>query len=361
MSLQTTHTGGITMEYNDCITPQRKNKHLNAFERGQIEVLLKEGLSANAIAKRLVRPCSTITREIKRGTVEQIKQNKKKVHLYFADSGQRSYERNRLACGRKFKLGRSPQLFLLADQLMKDKHYSPDAVVGFINRQFPGATFVCTKTLYNYIDLDLFTTKSTDLLLKVKRKNKTAVIRKNKRILGTSIEDRPSIVEERTEIGHWEIDTVVGKRSGCGEVLLTLTERVSRYEHIIKIEGKTSEAVTKGLSELKSEYGDKFNEVFKTITSDNGTEFSDLMSLEETGCKIYFSHPYSSGERGTNENHNGIIRRFVPKGENMEDFSHEFLGHVQEWMNTLPRRILGYLTPEEVFENYLDGIYKAAI
>lgn len=361
MSLLTSHTGGITMEYNDFITPTRKNKHLNEFERGTIEALLKEGFSANAIAKHLNRPCSTITREIKRGTVEQIKQNKKKVHLYLADFGQRQYQKNRLTCGRKFKIGQSPELFLLADQLMKDNLFSPDAAVGFIKRQFPDANFVCTKTIYNYIDLDFFTTKTTDLLLKVKRKNKTTVLRKHKRVLGTSIEDRPDVVNERKELGHWEIDTVVGKRSGCGEVLLTLTERVTRYEHIIKIDSKTSEAVMTGLNDLKSEYGDKFSEVFKTITSDNGSEFSELMSLEETGCRIYFSHPYSSGERGTNENHNGIIRRFIPKGKDLENYSHEFLGHVQEWMNTLPRKILSYATPEEVFENYLDKIYKLAV
>ena len=99
-------------EYN---TSERKNKHLNEFERGQIEALTKEGLSANVIAKRLGRSCSTITREMKRGSVEQIKHPEKKVSIYYADCGQRQYLKNRLACGRKFKFAVSSHLFLLAD------------------------------------------------------------------------------------------------------------------------------------------------------------------------------------------------------------------------------------------------------
>lgn len=358
MNLPKLYTGGFTMTITEYNTSERKNKHLNEFERGQIEALTKEGLSANAIAKRLGRSCSTITREMKRGSVEQIKHPKKKVSIYYADCGQRQYLKNRLACGRKFKFSVSSHLFLLADQLMKEKKYAPDVVVGWIKKQFPTSDFVCTKTLYNYIDLGLLETSPTDLLLKVKRKEKKTVLRRNKRVLGTSIEQRPEDINQRKEIGHWEIDTMIGQRNGCGAVLLTLTERVTRYEMIFKIEGKTSSAVTEALNKLKHEYSEKFSQVFKSITSDNGTEFSELSKLETTGCKIYFTHPYSSSERGTNENHNGIIRRFIPKGKLIEEISDDLLEHIKEWMNTLPRKILNYRTPEELFENYLDQIYQ---
>lgn len=151
---------------------------------------------------------------------------------------------------------------------------------------------------------------------------------------------------------------MIGQRNGCGAVLLTLTERVTRYEMIFKIEGKTSSAVTEALNKLKHEYSENFSQIFKSITSDTGTEFSELSKLETTGCKIYFTHRYSSSERGTNENHNGIIRRFIPKGKLIEEILNDFLEHIKEWMNTLPRKILNYRTPEELFENYLDQIYQ---
>ena len=104
--------------------------------------------------------------------------------------------------------------------------------------------------------------------------------------------------------------------------------------------------------------GEHFSQVFKSITSDNGSEFSDLATLEvETDTRIYFTHPYSSFEKGTNERHNGLIRRFIPKGKRINDYSPYDIAFIEEWMNTLPRRILGYKTPEELFEKQLDVIY----
>jgi IS30 family transposase len=100
--------------------------------------------------------------------------------------------------------------------------------------------------------------------------------------------------------------------------------------------------------------------VFKTITSDNWSEFSELPELEsKTSTKVYFTHPYSSFERGTNERHNGLIRSFIPKGKSINDYSDEDISFIEEWMNSLPRRILGYNTPEELFEDELDAIYAS--
>jgi len=124
---------------------------------------------------------------------------------------------------------------------------------------------------------------------------------------------------------------------------------------------KTAASITAALRELKELYGDAFSSVFKTITSDNGLEFSQLSNITlETGTKVYFTHPYSSHERGTNERHNGLVRRFIPKGSKISDVSEGTLIMVEEWMNTLPRKILGYKTPEELFESCLDDIYKAS-
>jgi IS30 family transposase len=106
--------------------------------------------------------------------------------------------------------------------------------------------------------------------------------------------------------------------------------------------------------------GHDFIRVFKTITSDNGLEFSELSKLEETGeTKVYFAHPYTSCERGTNERHNGLLRRFIPKSKRIDGYSFDEIAFVSNWCNTLPRKILGYKTPEELFEIQLDQIYSA--
>jgi len=108
------------------------------------------------------------------------------------------------------------------------------------------------------------------------------------------------------------------------------------------------------LSVLIKEIGDKFSKIFKSITADNSSEFAELMSLEKTvGSEIYFAHPYSSSERGTNERHNGLIRRFIPKGKSISQYSCDAIKKVQEWCNTLPRKILNYSTPNEAFESEL--------
>lgn len=116
----------------------------------------------------------------------------------------------------------------------------------------------------------------------------------------------------------------------------------------------------KELTTIRNLYGDRFSQVFKTITGDNGSEFADLSMLEDdTSTSIYFTHPFSSFEKGTNERHNGLIRRFIPKGKRMSDYNPDDISFIEDWMNTLPRKILCYKTPEDLFEEELDIIYAA--
>lgn len=139
-------------------------------------------------------------------------------------------------------------------------------------------------------------------------------------------------------------------------VLLTILERKTRNAIIHKIASKTAAAVTEVLNNIRNIYCKQFSKVFKTITSDNGSEFADLSTLEaDTDTNVYFTHPYSSFEQGTNERHNGLIRRFIPKRK----YSLDDIAFIEEWMNTLPRKILNYKTPEELFEIHLDEIYAA--
>ncbi len=347
------------MDQVNNITKSEKNKHLNFRDRLLIELRRKDGFSGYRIAQKLGKARNTIYNEIRRGTITQIK-NGKLFERYYAETGQAIYEKNRSNSKKSFKFLKYKDFIDHVIEEVEVKSWSLDSSVGdaIVSKKFDKSQTVCTKTLYNYIDLGLLSIKNTDLPMKLRRSTKKSRIRKNKRILGTSIDERPEEIETREEFGHWEIDTVIGEKSSEDKVLLTIVERKTRYSTVLKIAGKTACAVNEGIKELKELYGEKFNEVFKSITSDNGSEFAYLSCLEkEVGTKVYFTHPYSSYERGTNERHNGLIRRFIPKGKRISDYCVDKVAAVEECMNTLPRKILGYLSPEHLFEKHLDEIY----
>ena len=243
---------------------------------------------------------------------------------------------------------------------MLEEHWSLDACHGFAlrNRLFSERDMVCVKTLYNYVDSALLKVRNIDLPLKVRLRLKRLKNRKNLKKLGSSIDERDIAVEYRKEFGHWEIDTVIGRKTKGDSVVLTLVERLTRKYIALQISGKNSTAVAAGIASLRKYFGSKFSEVFKTITSDNGREFSELTSIEnDTDTRVYFAHPYSSWERGSNERHNGLLRRFIPKGKRIDSYSEEEILFVADWCNNLPRKILGYHTPDELFEKELDKIY----
>ena len=328
---------------------ERTFSHLTPYDRGRINALRGEGKTLQEIADVIGCHKSTISRELKRGTVTQRKSDLTEYQTYFPETGQAVYEKNRSRCGAKYKLMKATAFIHFAVKKMQLDHWSPDAVCGYVKANQLFEATVCTKTLYHYIDLGLLPVKNIDLPLKVTRQTKKKRIRQHKKILGASIEERPAHIEERQEFGHWEIDTVLGNRKK-GAALLTLTERKTRKEHILKIRQKTVESVHNAVQSLKSLYGDRFSSVFKTITSDNGSEFSELtQTVHQDGVAVYYTHPYTSCERGTNERHNGLIRRFIPKGKAIENVDDTLIGYVENWCNTLPRKILGYQAPNDQF------------
>lgn len=216
---------------------------------------------------------------------------------------------------------------------------------------------VCTKTLYNYVDRGLIGIKNIDLPEKLSRNTKQERVRKNKRILGDSIELRPESVELREEFGHWEFDTVVGSKNENEPCTVTLTERKTRNCIWIKAADHTADAVQEAIQRVMSHFESVAAAVFKTVTGDNGSEFARLIELTSQGTKVYFTHPYSSWEKGTNECHIKLLRRFIPKGVSMAKYSSEDIAYMADWANSLPRKILGYKTPDELFEAELDRIY----
>ena len=149
---------------------------------------------------------------------------------------------------------------------------------------------------------------------------------------------------------------MIGQKSN-DSALLTMTERKTRDELIFKIPEKSSSAVNQTLANLKSLYGKRLNEVIRSITADNGSEFSELSSIaQDWNIEVYYAHPCSSWERGTNERHNGLLRRFIPKGKAINDLQSGTIERIQSWVNRLPRKILGYKTPEQCFLEELQKI-----
>lgn len=340
-------------------TERSKGQHLTFKERVIIETRLKDGWSRRRIARELNCSPSTVTNEIERGEVLLYKG---KVKRYKAKAGQQQYEENRIGSCRKYKLIQAAKFIQYAQERFRKDAWSYDAICGRARNEklFPKDEMVCTKTLYNYTDKQLIEIANIDLPVKVKRKHKHPRIVKNKRIMGRSIEERPETIGTRKEFGHWEADLVIGEKSHNDNVLLVLLERKSRDYQYFRLPGKESKDVLKALESVKEEYGDCFSRVFKTITTDNGSEFADLSDLEQCcDTLVYYAHPYSSYEKGSIENHNGLLRRFVPKGKRIEDFSDEELEVFFMILNALPRKILGYKTPEEVFDEEMDKLFAA--
>ena len=347
------------MDYpNSTITSRKKGKHLSYEERVIIQIRYKDHYSVRAIAREIDCSPSTISNEIARGSVKMYHGN---VIRYKASAGQEAYQNNRKNCCRHYDfLSKSAFLDYVIRHFTKDC-WSLDSCAGraVVDGDFTRDQIVCTKTLYRYVDLGLFGIKNHSLPEKLKRKTKKHRVRANKKKLGRSIEERPGEIESREEFGHWECDLVLGSKTRDDQVLLTLAERKSREFLMIPIADKTSVCVMNAMELLRETYSEHFSKVFKTITTDNGSEFADLADLEKiSDTLVYFAHPYTSCDKATVERHNGLIRRFIPNGKRIDNFTSQQISDIETWCNCLPRKILGYRTPDEVFEDELDQIYK---
>lgn len=230
-----------------------------------------------------------------------------------------------------------------------NKKWSPDIAIQRAKRL--GWNFkihISAKTIYNYIDRNQIKITPFDLRFKLrKRKPKKQYIKQNKKKLGKSIEIRPEYINNRSEFEHWEGDTIVDKNNNS---ILVLQERTSRKGMLLKLNKHISDEVNRQLKILKNKYGKHFKNIFKTITFDNGSEFYRTIEFEDDNLQIYFTHPYCSYEKGGIENLNGIIRRYIPKGKNIQDITRQKIKAIIEQIDNTPRKILNYRTPKEYFE-----------
>ena len=340
------------MDQGQDTTKRRKWEQVQPWERNQIEALLKAKHTVGEIAQQLGRDRRTIQREKRRGTVRQLDSEYRDVWRYFGDASQRVAQERAANKGRPLVIGHNHALCHELERLIVKERYSPDAALGWLKRYGqPGIVTICTKTLYRYIDCELFAGISNkDLPVKREGKKRHRPLHRKayNNLKGKSIEQRPEHVMLRMEEGHWEMDCVVGK-PGTRACLLVLTERVTRQELIFKMKSKTQDCVVAVLDRLERRYGTRFTAVFKTITVDNGCEFLDGERLEHSirspskkRTNLYYANPYCAWERGSNENQNKLIRRFVPKGTDIGMLTHSEVKRIEYWMNHYPRRQFGY-------------------
>lgn len=273
---------------------------------------------------------------------------------YSAQKAQDLHDWKQTAKGRPENIGNNHKLAdYLEDRIL---HFKDSPAVAFVNAAKAGFELnFSLATFYNYIHKGLFRRlKDTDLWECSSRKHYGSA-KSRKKIAHPdlpSISDRSDDINNRIEYGHWEMDLIVGKK-GSSSVLLTLTERQSRYEIIIKLPNRKAKTIRKAFDRLERKYGKtRFRTIFKTITTDNGSEFlqhADLCKSVYGGIRfvVYYCHSFAAWEKGTNENHNRMIRRWFPKGTDFDKVTAKEITRVEEWMNNYPRKILGWLTPKE--------------
>lgn len=347
---------------------KKGTKDLTLTQRRELENYMKAGLHKKRIAELLGVCLATVYNELKRGECEQRQKlydvygdfkGYKVYKTYSADKAEYNYRLNQSAHGAPLKIGNDYELVRAIEERVVNGKLSPCAALGEIKRKGLCRTTISKTTLYRYIRLGYIFERITmqDVRLKPKRYQQATVKRPPK---GTSIEKRPAEIAARNTFGHWEMDCVIGKQ-GTKETILAFTERLTRYEIVFKMPDHKAATVVRFVNKLERRYGSLFRRLFKSITVDNGAEFSDFAGLEKSiyGGKrtsVYYCHPYTSCERGSNERLNREIRRLIPKGTDLSTISDKRIQAVEAWVNAYPREIFGYATSAELFNTYLQAI-----
>ena len=319
-----------------------------------IEKLFNNGHSCRFIAKEMHRSVSTISEEIRHGLyAHRDGATWLDVEKYSAQIAQDYTDWQATSKGTSLKLDKRHDFAIhVSDQIKQGR--SPDQITGRLRKE--GKWTVSTPTLYRYIDKGYIPDISNkNLREKPNKKRKYRHVKAKRPPKGTSIEKRPEDINSRITFGHWEFDSVIGKAKGQRQSLLTLTERLTRYEIILRVASKTKAATVEALRKIIQQFP---RDTFKTLTVDNGSEFADCEGMEqdENGIKrltVYYCHPYTSCERGSNERNNRIIRRYFRKGRSLRNVTQKDCDFVAAQINDMPRKILGYATARELFEQEL--------
>lgn len=341
---------------------KRPYRHLKREDRIKIEALYNNGHSGREISKILGFNQSTICRELKKGRYEHTNSDLTIINKYSYNKAQEITDINVSKRGPKYlKIDKQREYAEFIEKDIIENNHSPEVAIAEAKKA--GFKFrISVRTLYNYIDMNLFARLSlSNLPVKRKRNKRVISVAKYKTLKREVplITDRPKEVDDRKIFGHWEMDTVKGRKGVTKGCLLVLTERKTRKEIIRFMKNQKSESVVKELNNIEKYFGKMFSEIFKTITVDNGSEFSDYDDMVKSSIhdgkriEIYYCHPYSSWERGTNENGNRFIRRKIPKGKDFDNITKEEVKEIEYWMNNYPRRMFGFKTSEELYQEEL--------
>ena len=345
--------------------------HLTEKDRATIQALIEQKdingkrlFNNTYIANYIGVHRSTVSRELK---------NRKSYHFmirtgrtiekpYNATDAHNNYLFKRGLSKGEYKLCKYSKMAKYIEEKIKIDKWAPDVIVGYmkVHNYFikDGFCKISVPTIYNAIRYGIINVKLEDTR---RMKFKQEYTYQVKSSLSTSkvpysIENRPEEINNRSTFGHFEIDTVIGTSRGKHECLLTITERKTKFEIIFKISSKTAENVVNKINQIKLFLNKHYNKIFKSFSTDNGTEFSNFLEIiKDTKTKIFFCHPYCSGEKGTNEKQNSMIRYFIPKKTLIENYTFEDINKIASWMNNYPRKSLNYKTPlEAVLEEFND-------
>lgn len=322
----------------------RRYTQITLEEREIIYGMLSQGKTLRTIGKKLGRSHTSISRELQR--------NIKYGNEYFRNE-YLPCKAQKLADKRKVKQRykaplKNPKTFVYVRKHLRDDGWSPETIAGRLRIDHPGES-ICHETIYQYIYAKRTKSRGMDLeqYLTLKRKkrmkqNGRSVRRHSKIPEAVSIDLRPKAVQQRKQVGHWETDNVIGKQTDKTALSVTV-ERKTRFTIITKLQDRTAATKTTALIIRLQAY------VTRTLTTDNGAENTNHKAVAgELGLFMYFCHPYHSWEKGTVENTNGRIRRYIPKGVSIDRITDEYIAALEEKLNATPRKCLQYLTPYEM-------------
>jgi IS30 family transposase len=314
----------------------RGYRHLTYEIRCQIYALNKSGLSQETIAEQLYIDQSSVSREMSR--------NKGRRGYRFKQAHQKAMLRRHKASAKPRKM--TPEFIPFMEQLIREKKRSPEQISGRL-RELHNVS-ISHESMYQYIwknkkaGGDLY----KNLRHRGKKYNKRGAKKAGRGLIPerVGIENRPLEVVQKTRVGDWEGDTIVGSQHRGA--IVSMVERKTKIVRLSLISGANAEETTKATIEALAPFKDHVH----TITTDNGKEFAQHKTItKELNASFYFANPYHSWERGLNENTNGLVRQFFPKGTDFTKITQEQVRFVEENLNNRPRKLLNYRTPNEEF------------
>lgn len=338
----------------------KKYRRLTWTDRLKIEALYNAGHTYRFISASLGFAVSSIHAEIQHGLYPHMgaELTRRPLH-YSAQIAQDYADAQATSKGVEIKLGHNYAYAQTVAEFVS-MGFSLDSIVGRLRKE--GRWTVSTPTLYRYVDRGYIPgVTNKDLPEKSRRKRKPQEVKAARAPKGCSIERRPNEIDTRLTFGHWEMDSVIGRAKGQAESILVLTERKTRFEIILRALAKTSAATVRALDSTLSKFP---KGTFQTITVDNGCEFQDCEGMEfdrkgNQRLTVYYCHPYTSCERGSNENANRLIRRYFPKKQSLADVTQKECDRVAAAINSMPRKILGYATAQEAFDAEIAALIQS--